>query len=199
MSTISLPSDLSPAVTKDENSQSPGNFDNIAQPPAVPMKRRSADEESPPPVLATPMPKPPSAAPSTADVFDFGTPAAPEAVVDEFDFGTPAALSVTSKTEAPASAVLAETPAPEEAGPKETNEERAARETAESEALARMLMAEEAEQSFALQYQFIQSSTADMDGKLPRPLPPLCMTFKGLSLSSISSLLRNTEIFLPRC
>lgn len=45
----------------------------------------------------------------------------------------------------------------------ETEEAKQVRETEESEALARMLMAEEAQQSFSMQYEFMQSSTADMD------------------------------------
>jgi hypothetical protein len=45
----------------------------------------------------------------------------------------------------------------------ETEEAKVARELAESEALARMLMAEEAAYSFNMQYQFMQSNTADMD------------------------------------
>lgn len=46
----------------------------------------------------------------------------------------------------------------------ETEEAKLLREMEESEALARMLMAEEAQQSFSMQYEFMQSSTADMDG-----------------------------------
>jgi hypothetical protein len=47
--------------------------------------------------------------------------------------------------------------------PIESADERMAREMQESEALARLLMAEEAEQSFALQYELFGSASATMD------------------------------------
>lgn len=52
---------------------------------------------------------------------------------------------------------------PENQIPIESDDERMARELQESEALARLLMAEEAQASFAIQYEILQHSSSDMD------------------------------------
>ena len=101
---------------------------------------------------------------STTPVQVFETPVAPDAPARGND------APATASDDAPAASEVMLVPsnvAPvnnDVPDPAETLEEREAREMQESIELARMLMAEEAEASFALQYEVMQSASEHMEG-----------------------------------
>ena len=148
---------LSTPVSRNENNASPGNA-------PAPLKKRAMAESPENAVycaaIAVTTPAAAAAATTTpvapSVALAMETPVAPPAV------GLPevGVLAVTTPLASPESEVV-EAPAP--AAEEESADARLARETQESEDLARMFMAEEAEASFALQYQMLQSASADMN------------------------------------
>jgi len=149
---------LDPA-TPNENNAGPGNAPalqrkrGVIQTPDMPINCSTADASP----RASPSVAAPFSTPASAATVTTTAPASASLPDVSHEVKTPVDSTDTEETEAEAPKAEEE-----EVKDEESAEDRMAREAQESEDLARMLMAEEAEASFALQYEMLQSASSEI-------------------------------------